>query len=295
MIRHHFTVDVEEYFQVVALAPHVPRDTWDHVPSRVERPVDRLLGLLADHDGTGTFFTLGWIAERHPGLVRRISGAGHEIASHGQAHRRVTELTPDRFRDSVRRSKATLEDVTGHPVVGYRAPSYSITRGMEWALEILREEGYRYDSSLFPVRRSGYGYVGGRREPYHFDLNAGRLLEFPPSTARVAGMTLPAAGGAYLRLLPYGLVREGLRQAQRAGHPGTFYVHPWELDPDQPRLRVPARTRIRHYGGLRRTEPRIRKLLQEFRFQSIAATLATRPGGPTADRDDTPAMPAERA
>jgi polysaccharide deacetylase family protein (PEP-CTERM system associated) len=279
MIRHHFTVDVEEYFQVVALSPHLPRDAWDDIPSRVEAPVARLLELLAEHQAGGTFFVLGWIAERYPAMVRRIDRAGHEIASHGQAHRRVTELTPDRFRASVRRSKATLEDVTGKPVLGYRAPSYSITPGMEWALEILREEGYHYDSSLFPVRRNGYGYPGGERGPYHLDLPAGRLMEFPPSTARVAGMTLPAAGGAYLRLLPYGLVREGLRQAERAGYPGTFYVHPWELDSDQPRLDVPLKTRIRHYGGLHRTEPRIGRLLREFRFQSIAATLGVGPAG----------------
>jgi polysaccharide deacetylase family protein (PEP-CTERM system associated) len=296
MIRHHFTVDVEEYFQVVALSPHVPRDSWDDIPSRVEAPVDRLLELLDQHEASGTFFILGWIAERYPELVRRIAGAGHEVASHGQNHRRVTELTRDRFRDSVRRSKGTLEDVAGSRVLGYRAPSYSITRGMEWALEILREEGYDYDSSLFPVRRNGYGYLGGERGPYHFDLAAGRLLEFPPSTARVAGMTLPAAGGAYLRLLPYRLVREGLRQAERAGYPGTFYVHPWELDPDQPRLDVPLKTRLRHYGGLRRTEPRIGKLLREFRFQSIAATLAVdAAGGTRAGANDPTAPHAESA
>jgi polysaccharide deacetylase family protein (PEP-CTERM system associated) len=286
VIRHHFTVDVEEYFQVVALSPHVPRDAWEDIPSRVEAPVERLLALLEEHDAGATFFVLGWIAERHPELVRRIAEAGHEVASHGQAHRRVAELTPEAFRESVRRSKAVLEELTSRPVLGYRAPSYSITRGREWALEILAEEGYHYDSSLFPVRRSGYGYAGGERGPYALDLEAGRLMEYPPSTARVAGATLPAAGGAYLRLLPYALVREGLRQAERAGYPGTFYIHPWELDPVQPRLDVPLKTRIRHYGGLRRTEPRIRRLLEDFRFQSIAATLGIRPSR-RAGRDST--------
>lgn len=276
MIRHHFTVDVEEYFQVLALASHIPRDAWEDVPSRLEAPVDRLLELLSEHEAGATFFVLGWIAERHPDLVRRIAAAGHEVASHGQDHRRVTELAPKEFRESVRGSREILQEITGRPVLGYRAPSYSITRGMEWALEILAEEGYHYDSSLFPVRRNGYGYPGGQRGPYGLALGPRPLMEFPPATARLAGTTLPAGGGAYLRLLPYALVRQGLRQAERSGYPGTFYIHPWELDPEQPRLDVPLATRLRHYGGLRRTEPRVRKLLGEFRFQSIAATLAYR-------------------
>jgi polysaccharide deacetylase family protein (PEP-CTERM system associated) len=278
VIRHHFTVDVEEYFQVLALAPHVPRDAWDDIPSRVEASVDRILALLDEHDARGTFFTLGWIGERHPELVRRIAAAGHEVASHGQAHRRVTELEPASFRESVRRSKAVLEELTGEPVLGYRAPSYSITPDVGWALEILVEEGYRYDSSLFPIRRAGYGWPGGGRGPYTLDLEAGPLEQFPPATARLGGAVLPAAGGAYFRLLPYGLVRAGLREAERAGCPGTFYIHPWELDPDQPRLDVPLRTRVRHYGRLAGVEARLKRLLREFRFQSIAATLDVRTG-----------------
>ncbi len=273
MIRHHFTIDVEEYFQVSALEPHVSRDAWVRLPSRIEGSVDRLLELLDAADATGTFFVLGWIGERHPALIRRIATAGHEIASHGQAHRRVTELTPPELRESVRRSRDVLQQLAGHPVVGYRAPSFSITPGLEWALEILVEEGYRYDSSLFPVRRRGYGYPGGRRDPHRIECAAGPLIEFPPTTLQLAGAVLPAAGGAYFRLLPYRLVTSGLRQAERAGHAGTFYIHPWEIDPDQPRLPVAPATRLRHYGGLRKTEPRLRTLLQEFRFQSISASL----------------------
>ncbi len=275
---------------MVALAPHVSRDAWPTLPSRVEASVDLILERLAGVGATGTFFVLGWIAERHPELVRRIGDAGHEIASHGQAHRRVTELTPAELRESVRRSRAVLEDAAGRPVVGYRAPSFSITPGMEWALEILLEEGYRYDSSLFPVRRRGYGYPGGRREPHRLELSAGTLHEVPPTTLRLGGAVLPAAGGAYFRLLPYGLVSAGLRQAERAGHPGTFYIHPWELDPGQPRLPVPPATRVRHYGGVRGTERKLRKLLREFRFQSIATTLdAGSPGArPASPRNPEP-------
>jgi polysaccharide deacetylase family protein (PEP-CTERM system associated) len=272
-VKHHFTVDVEEYFQVVALSPHIPRDAWSDIPSRLEPSIERLLRLLDEHDAGATFFTLGWIAERHPDLVRRIASAGHEIASHGHAHRRVTELSPARFRESVRRSKQTLEDVIGSRVAGYRAPSFSITRGTEWALEILAEEGYDYDSSLFPAWRRGYGYRGAHRHPHALEVGERRLLEFPPSTVRRLGTILPAAGGAYLRLLPLALVRSALRQAEREGHPGTLYIHPWELDPDQPRLGVPPATRLRHYGGLRRVEGRIQRLLKEFRFQSVAATI----------------------
>ncbi len=270
---HHFTVDVEEFFQVVALEPFVARDRWESQESRVEAAIDRLLALLDDAGASGTFFTLGWVAERKPAMLRRITSAGHEVASHGWGHKRVTFLTPDDFRDSVRRSRQVLQDVTGQPVRGYRAPSYSITPGREWALEILVEEGYTYDSSLFPVRRSGYGYPGGTRRPSTLQLGPGELREFPPTTLAVGPMVLPAAGGAYFRLLPYGLVRAGLRQATRSGHPGTFYIHPWEIDPDQPRLGVDFLTRIRHYGGLGRTEGRIRRLLRDFRFRSIATTL----------------------
>jgi len=271
---HHFTVDVEEYFQVSAFEPYVPRASWDRLGSRVEPCIDRLLELLARHSARGTFFTLSWVAERHPAMVRAIAAAGHEIASHGTDHRRVTDLDADEFRASIRRSKQVLEDVSGAAVLGYRAPSYSIVAGREWALDILLEEGYRYDSSLFPVRRPGYGYAPGRRDPHWLERAAGRLAEVPPATWRVAGVNLPAAGGAYFRIFPYGLVAAALRQSARRGVPATFYVHPWELDPDQPTFPVSRFASFRHYTGLDHTTSRLERLLREFRFTAIAEHLA---------------------
>ena len=235
--------------------------------------MDHILDLLAAQGVQGTFFTLGWVAQRHPGLVRDIASGGHEIASHGWGHEKVTALTPAEFRASVRDSKHALEDLTGQQVFGYRAPSFSIVRGVEWALEILVEEGYRYDSSLFPVRRPGYGFAGGIRDPYRLSTSAGPLDELPPATLQVGPVTIPAGGGAYFRLLPYQIVYSALTASERRGASATFYLHPWELDPDQPRIAVPLPTRIRHYGGLQRTLPRLRRLLDDFRFQTIAATL----------------------
>ncbi len=274
MTAHHFTVDVEEYFQVSALEPYVSRDSWLQRESRVERSVDVLLELLDGFDSRGTFFVLGWIAKHHRRVVESIAAAGHEVASHGWGHRRITQLNPHEFRESVRNSKRLLEDLTGKQVIGYRAPSFSIVRGGEWALDILIEEGYGYDSSLFPVRRPGYGYAGGRRVPHWIERPAGRLAEVPPATLQVARISLPAGGGAYFRLFPYSLCRAALRQCQRRGVPGTFYMHPWEIDPHQPRLGVGFLTGLRHYGGLTRTADRLRRLLGEFSFQPIVDTVA---------------------
>lgn len=272
-IRHYFTVDVEEHFQVSAFEDRIPRSSWGAHESRVAANVDRLLELLAASHTRGTFFILGLVAERTPEVVKAIAGAGHEVASHGWEHRRVTDLTPDEFRVSVRRSKQLLEQMVGVPVLGYRAPSYSIVAGREWALDVLAEEGYRYDSSLFPVRRPGYGYAAGGRDPHWLERPAGRLAELPPATWRVWGANLPAAGGAYFRIFPYRLVRAALRQCEARGVPGVFYLHPWEVDPDQPRLRVSLSARLRHYTGLRRTIPRLQRLLGEFRFTAIADGL----------------------
>jgi polysaccharide deacetylase family protein (PEP-CTERM system associated) len=274
VIAHHFTIDVEEYFQVAAFEPHVARGDWEGYESRVAVQMERLLALLARHNARATCFVVGWVADRHRELIRRIAGAGHEIASHGWDHARVTTLTPAQFRDSVRRCRQLLEEITGAPVVGYRAPNYSIVRGREWALDILLEEGYRYDSSLFPVRRPGYGYATGLPDPHWIERPAGRLAEIPPTTLRVGGLRLPAAGGAYFRLLPYGVVRAALRQCERRDVPGTFYIHPWEVDPEQPRVAVPWVTRARHYGGLRGTLPRLERLLTEFQFAPIRETVS---------------------
>ena len=199
---HHFTVDVEEYFQVSAFEPWVHRDDWDSFESRIVGALEHLLEALDRHQATATFFTLGWIAKRNARIIKRIADCGHEVASHGWDHRRVTELDPADFRESVRKTKDLLEQISGHQVIGFRAPSFSIVPGREWALEILVDEGYRYDSSLFPVSRRGYGYPHGERHPHWLKLRNGRLHEVPPATMRLFGRNLPAAGGAYFRLFP---------------------------------------------------------------------------------------------
>lgn len=273
MVAHHFTVDIEEYYQVSAFERYVPRLRWGEFESRVEANVQALLDLLAERGVRATMFVLGWVADRHRGLIRELAAAGHEIASHGWDHRRVTDQAPEEFRDSVRRTKDLLEELTGAPVLGFRAPSFSIVPGREWALDILVEEGYLYDSSLFPIRRSGYGYARGERDPHWLERAAGRLAEVPPATLRRWGNNIPAAGGGYLRLLPLWLIQSAFREAEQRGVPATFYIHPWELDPDQPRLELPLMTRLRHYSGLYGTAERVRLLLSEFRFQPIAETL----------------------
>ena len=276
MTVHYFSVDVEEYFQVSAFEATVPRASWETLPSRVEGSVYGVLDLLARHGARGTFFTLGWVAERHPGMIRRIVQAGHEVASHGWDHVRVTHQTPEEFRASVRRSKTCLEQLSGAPVLGFRAPSFSIVPGREWALDILVEEGYRYDSSLFPIRRpGGYGYATAGRDPYVLDRPPGPLMELPPATLRQLGVNLPAGGGAYFRIFPYALVGAAFRDFDRRGVPGTFYMHPWEIDPDQPRQHAPLSSRLRHYTGLSRTLPRLERLLSEFRFTAIADRLSS--------------------
>jgi polysaccharide deacetylase family protein (PEP-CTERM system associated) len=279
VLKHYFTVDVEEYFQVTALEPHVSREKWSSYPSRVEPYTDMLLEMLEAAGHTATFFVLGWVAERRPELVKRIANRGHEVASHGWDHRRVTSGSREDFRASIRRSRKLLSDLTGRDVVGFRAPSFSIIPGLEWAFDVLLEEGYAYDSSLLPVPRPGAGYAGIPREPFRITRPAGTLLEFPIATWRFMGATVPAGGGAYLRLLPPSLVHAAVDQLERAGSPAMLYIHPWELDPDQPRFDVPWLTRIRHYGGVSRTRARVDRLLREFDFTSIASTLSTHDRG----------------
>lgn len=274
MTQHHFTVDVEEYFHASAFESVAPRANWDQLERRAADGVRQILDLLGRHGATGTFFVLGWVGTHDPQLVKDIARAGHEIASHGWDHRRVTQQDPPQFRDSVRQSKQLLEDLTGQAVRGFRAPSYSIVPGREWALDILLEEGYAYDSSLFPIwRPDGYGYASALPDPHWLDRPAGRLAEIPPTTWRRSGLSLPAAGGAYFRLFPYGFVRSAFTACDRRGVPGTFYIHPWELDPDQPRMPVGWATRIRHYGGMKRTMPRLERLMSDFRFTTIAQTV----------------------
>jgi polysaccharide deacetylase family protein (PEP-CTERM system associated) len=270
---HFFTVDVEEYFQVRALEGVVSRDEWSRWPLRLDQSMPVLLDQLRKANATGTFFVLGWVAEHSPEIVRRIAEAGHEVASHGYWHRRVMTMTPAEFREDVRSSKRALEDLAGAPVLGFRAPNFSITPGCEWAFDILLEEGYRYDSSVFPIHRPGYGSPSAPRVPHMLVRPSGALAEFPLATTSVLGFAVPAAGGGYLRQFPFAVIRRAFSEASARGIPATFFIHPWELDPGQPRLKVPLLTRIRHYRGLASTTQRIGRLLAEFRFVSIASML----------------------
>lgn len=262
-ITNAFTIDVEDYFQVSALAQHFPRETWGSVPCRVERNVERILELLEAHSASGTFFTLGWIAERYPQLVRSIVDAGHEIASHGYAHERASALTPEAFSADITLAKAVLEDITGHAVTGYRAPSFSIGKGNLWAHDCIAEAGYVYSSSVYPVKHDHYGIPDAPRFPWRL---ANGLVEIPVTTMRLLGRNWPAGGGGYFRLLPYELSRMQIEHVNRSdGRPAIFYFHPWEIDPDQPRVReATAKTRFRHYVNLARTHSRIDRLLGDF-------------------------------
>lgn len=268
-VIHAFTVDLEEYFQVNAFESSVSREQWAELPSRVEASTDLLLELLDRHSSCATFFALGWIAERHPSLVRRIADMGHEIASHGWWHRRVTRCTEAEFRAEAVDSRRILEEVAGRRVYGHRAPSFSIVPGAEWALDVLIEAGYTYDSSIFPVHRGDYGYPGANIEAHVIRRPGGEIFEIPLTTTTVAGLRVPAAGGGYFRQLPYGLFRRAFSQRGLERRPGIFYIHPWEVDPDQPRLDVSWLSRRRHYTGLAKTLPRLERLFSEFRFDSI--------------------------
>lgn len=272
-VEHVFTVDVEEYFQVSAFDDSVARADWLGLPSRIGRNIDLLLELLGRHGMSGTFFVLGWIVERHPDAIRRIAAAGHEVASHGWWHRRVNTLDRDEFRADIRSSKAILEDVIGQPVRGFRAPNFSIAPDMTWAFDILLEEGYRYDSSLFPFRWPGYCRPAATPRPHFMRLETGQLLEFPLATVEWRGLRLPAAGGGFFRQLPYAVTREAFRQHSAQGISGTFYIHTWEVDRGQPRLSVPWLTKMRHYRGLHATVDRLERLLGEFRFTSVARLI----------------------
>ena len=267
--RHVFSVDLEEYFQVQAFDGVVGREEWNLIPSRVQASTERILDLLDAAGATATFFTLGWIADRHPGLVRQIADRGHVIASHGYGHELLTRMGADEFRQDLRRSRQALEDAVGQPVLGYRAPTFSLVPETAWAFDVLIEEGFEYDSSMFPIRRRGYGFPGANPDVHTLIRPAGRLLEIPMTTRVVAGVRLPAAGGGWFRQLPFGLTRSGFRQCEREGRTGMFYIHPWELDPEQPRMPVPLLQRVRHYRGLRRMQDRLARLLREFRFTSV--------------------------
>jgi len=270
MISNAMTIDVEDYFQVSAFAPHIPRAQWASLPCRVERNIDCALALLDDGQAHATFFTLGWIAERYPAMVRRIVDNGHEVASHGYGHRRVSEQNRNEFGEDVTHAKKLLEDISGNPVIGYRAPSFSIGAGNLWALDVLQEAGYRYSSSIYPIRHDHYGMPEAPRFA-HYPRGEGGVLELPPTTVSLMGRNLPAAGGGYFRLLPYQASRWLMRRVNREdGEPCIFYFHPWELDPEQPRQQgISAKTRFRHYVNLTRMESRIQALLRDFRWDRM--------------------------
>ncbi|MCA0375120.1 MAG: DUF3473 domain-containing protein [Gemmatimonadetes bacterium] len=268
-VTHAFTVDVEEFFQVSAFEETVPVAQWERLPSRVEASMDTLLAIMDSHGVKGTFFTLGWVAERHPAMVRRFVELGHELASHGYWHRRVTTQQPDAFRADVRRAREVLEQVGGVAVRGYRAPTFSIIAESEWALPILVEEGYGWDSSRYPIHRRGYGSPHVARAAHVQQTAAGALLEVPMTVVEALGRALPAAGGGWFRQFPFAITDWALTARAREALPAIFYIHPWELDASQPRLPVGLLTRLRHYRGLAATATRIDRMLARHRFAPV--------------------------
>lgn len=274
-MRNALTVDVEDYFHVAAFARQIAPATWDRFPLRVERNTHRLLDLFAEREVRATFFVLGWVAERCPSLVRAIADQGHEVACHGYSHQLIYEQTPAVFRAETIRAKACLEDQTQRPVLGYRAASYSITKRSLWALDILAELGFAYDSSIFPIHHDRYGIPGSPRWPYRlYTSSGGSLIEFPPSTLAVGRHRLPVAGGGYFRIYPYPLTRFALSRLNRSeGRPFIFYLHPWEIDSEQPRIRAGRLSTFRHYTNLSRCEERLRRLLQDFSFTPAGEVL----------------------
>lgn len=275
MITNALSVDVEEYYHGMEFEAAVPAGQRGSLPSRVERSVAQVLGLLGAQKARATFFTVGQVAEAHPQMIRDIDAAGHEVACHSYRHELVWRQSPDEFRADVRRAKAVLEDLTGKTVVGYRAPNYSIGREQAWAYDILLEEGFRYDSSIYPILHDRYGQAQAPRFPYEIRRSEeNRLVEFPIGTARLLGANLPIGGGGYFRLLPAAWIRRGIQWVNaHEGQPVMFYFHPWELDPDQPRPPMPWRHRFRHYVGLRREETKLSRLFQQFRFGTAQEVL----------------------
>jgi polysaccharide deacetylase family protein (PEP-CTERM system associated) len=263
------SVDVEDYFQVQAFAKRISRGDWDSLPRRVDRNVNLLLDLFAEAGVKATFFTLGWVAERHPALIRRTVAEGHELASHGWDHTRADSQDPASFRADIRKTKQCLEDLGGVAVTGYRAATFSIGPKNQWAFAALNEEGYRYSSSLYPIKHDLYGDRGGLRAPFHPDGMP--LLEVPMTTVRWFGRNFPCAGGGYFRLLPYEISRLNMRRVNaHEGRPCVFYFHPWEIDPEQPRQSgVDFRTRFRHYTNLGRMRARVKRLLTDFAWDRM--------------------------
>ncbi len=274
-IKNGLSIDVEDYFHPEAIAPHMGRDTWNSMPTRVVESTHRVLDLLGEHRACATFFVLGWVAERFPELVREIHARGHEIACHSYWHRLIYQLSPEEFREDTLRAKDTIESLTGVRVLGYRAPSFSVTRDSMWALEILSELGFAYDSSIFPIRHDFYGIPDHPRFYCQYQQKAGgSLAEFPMSTFRFASMNLPFGGGAYLRIFPYEYTRRAFRRINEGERrPVIVYFHPWELDPGQPRLKVPLKSRLRQYTNLSGMRDRVARLLKNFEFVPLYRLL----------------------
>jgi polysaccharide deacetylase family protein (PEP-CTERM system associated) len=275
-IINAMTVDVEDYFHVAALAKSIDRSKWDSMEYRAEASTRLLLDLFDESNIRATFFVLGWVARRSPDLIREIASRGHEVASHGMSHKLVFNQTPEEFSSETYESKALLEDIIGAPVIGYRASTYSITNRSLWALDILNEAGFAYDSSIFPIRHDVYGIPDAPQVPSRIATPKGAsIVEFPMSTAPMFGTRIPVSGGGYFRLLPYWLTRHGLRKLNNElSRPFIFYLHPWEVDPGQPRVKAGWKSRLRHYTNLDRCEARLRRLIGEFRFGRVRDVLS---------------------
>jgi len=278
-LTNALTIDVEDYFQVSAFAPYIRRDEWQSRECRVERNVNRILDLLAPRGTQATFFTLGWVAERYPQVVRRIVAEGHELASHGYGHERASDLNERAFTEDVSRAKRILEDLSGTPVLGYRAPSFSIGTGNLWAFDVLARAGYRYSSSIYPIAHDHYGMPDSPRFAYR--VGSG-LLEVPVTTVRLGQRNWPSSGGGYFRLLPYAASRWLIGRVNRVDRePAVFYFHPWEIDPGQPRVAgIDAKARFRHYVNLRSNEAKLQRLLSDFRWGRMDTIFLPRAGAP---------------
>jgi polysaccharide deacetylase family protein (PEP-CTERM system associated) len=269
-MKNAITIDLEDYYQVSAFSHDVAVDKWDAFASRIENNTAKLLSIFDDFGAKATFFTLGWVAKKYPKLVREIADRGHEIACHSNVHRSVYTMTADEFRQDTLQAKQSLEDVTGNPVRGYRAPSFSITRNSLWAFEILAELGFSYDSSVFPIKHPNYGWPRAPRFPFTIHTANGSITEFPMSTLQVGGVRAPIGGGAYLRLLPYWYTKWSIRYLNKSeDRSACFYLHPWELDSEQPRMASSISARLRHYWGLQSLESKFQRLLRDFEVQPL--------------------------
>lgn len=268
------TIDVEDYFQVANFQEVIRYENWGRFQIRVTDSTYRIMDILDEADVKATFFVLGWLAERLPGLVKDISRRGHEVASHGYNHKLIYKQTKQQFRDDIRNTKIILEDITGKEVYGYRAPSYSITENSLWALKVLVEEGYKYDSSIFPVRHHRYGLTTGERHIHKILPEKNKTIwEFPPSTLKIGNINFPIAGGGYFRLLPLPFVNWGIKQINKEGAPAVMYLHPWEIDKEQPKIKVGFLLRFRHYVNIGRAESKLKALINEHAFSSIVNVL----------------------